>query len=489
MDENKSGTPNNSEDFDFDSFFNSIENFETFGAAPKEENEKEDKSAEFAPETNISEVPQTEPEIPAESLDFIDSAKQDIDNMLSDLAEPEPEPVAEPAAPAASEDDDSFQITIPLQDIKTQPLPVENYHSPSNYKPSVTYIPDDTIDINEIPGYEIKTKSTKKADSSKKKKKKKKASKSEIIRRVIFTLSILVILGSGGYLLKSYVLDPYMVKIKNEKAVGDLIDVDSIPQGTNQSEMWAEIKKKYPNVKFKSDMLLKYANLYAANSDLRGWISIPAFGIDMPLAQGADNSYYLKKDIYRKWTEYGVPFFDYRNNIYFLDRNTVIYGHNMKYSDKIFGMLEDYRTVDGFKRAPTIQCNTIYEDYTWKVYAAFITNSEAKDDNGYVFNYTFTRLNDDKFEEYIKEVDRRALYKTGVDMRADDTILTLSTCCYDFDSAKLVIIARLVRDGEGSDVDTSKASANPNPKYPQAWYDSYNKSNPYTNDPKWYATN
>ena len=66
-------------------------------------------------------------------------------------------------------------------------------------------------------------------------------------------------------------------------------------------------------------------------------------------------------------------------------------------------------------------------------------------------------------------------------------MLTLSTCCYDFDSAKIVVLARKVRDGESSEVDTSKAKTNPNPQYPQAWYDAYGKTNPYSNAAKWYA--
>ncbi len=89
--------------------------------------------------------------------------------------------------------------------------------------------------------------------------------------------------------------------------------------------------------------------------------------------------------------------------------------------------------------------------------------------------------------EYISEVDKRAFYKTGVDIQPGDSILTLSTCCYDFDSAKLVVVARQVRQGESTDVDTSKAVKNANPRYPQAWYDANDKTNPYANDTRWYA--
>ena len=103
----------------------------------------------------------------------------------------------------------------------------------------------------------------------------------------------------------------------------------------------------------------------------------------------------------------------------------------------------------------------------------------------YVFPYNFIDLPTEKFESYIKEIDKRKLYTTGVTLEPTDKILTLSTCCYDFDDAKLVVVARLKREGESVNVDTSKAYENPNPKYPQAWYDAMKKTNPYAEDARW----
>ena len=234
-------------------------------------------------------------------------------------------------------------------------------------------------------------------------------------------------------------------------------------------------------------MLAKYKQLYAINKDLKGWISIPGLEINLPIAQGKDNDYYLHRNIYGKRTNYGVPFFDYRiEDFKNLPRNTVVYGHNMHYDDYIFGMLENYREISGFKQAPVIECNTIYADYQWFVYAAFITNSKASQDNGYMLSYNFLDISTQKFTEYIKEIDKRKFYTTGVDILPTDKILTLSTCCYDFDEARLVIIARLRRDGESSMPDVSKAVKNENPKYPQAWYTANKKTNPYADDVGWY---
>lgn len=503
--------------------------------------------AEPAPaEPAPADIP-AEPEepLPPESLDFLDDSKRDIDDMLADMTA-EPEKAAGEEAdfqvdiPKHPVGNDSFSPAVTFipdetadleisrlyqeiqaekgaaadaADVPAEPAPVEA--APAEPVPAEPAFDEPVLPVESVPDEpapaapeepktviaepaKAETKAKKAAPKAKKsdkseaekpeksKKEKGKKNTAEVIRKTVLALAIITIIVSLGILAKTYLLDPYLSEKQRQEAADQLIGSDVVLSGTQEAEKWKELKALYPNVKFAPDMLIKYANLYAANQDMAGWITINNTGIDLPLVQGKDNSYYLRRNLYKKYTDYGVPFFDYRNDLYFLNRNTVVYGHNMRYSDKIFGMLENYKTIDGFKKAPLIQCNTIYEDYTWKVYAVFITNSEARDDNGYVFAYNFIQLDDAKFTSYIQEVNKRALYTTGVDINAGDNILTLSTCCYDFDSAKLVVVARLVRDGESTEVDTSLAKTNPNPKYPQAWYTAKGKTNPYANDPKWY---
>ncbi len=324
-------------------------------------------------------------------------------------------------------------------------------------------------------------------EKSKKNKKKNKEEKApvgagEIVRRIVLSLSIITIIVSLGILVNTYFIEPYRFKSDNDKIASEMNENIN----THSDATVNEAQNSTPDVDYPDGMLAKYASLYAANDDLRGWISIPGFQINLPIAQGKDNNYYLKKDIYGKYTRYGVPFFDYRiDNFTTLHRNTVIYGHNMRHDDLIFGMLENYRDINGFRQAPVIECNTIYGDHTWFVYAVFISNSDKADDNGYVFPYNFIDVGDAKFQQYIEEIDKRKLYTTGVDIAVTDKILTLSTCAYDFDDARLVVVARERREGESIAVDTSKAYKNNDPKFPQAWYDAYGKTNTHANETRW----
>ncbi len=333
------------------------------------------------------------------------------------------------------------------------------------------------------------TKEEKKARKKKEKEEKKNGEKTpvgagEIVRRIVLSLAILVIIASGVILVNTYIVQPALAK----KLINDTVsDLSSGMQQHGDAEIDSSISSKY-DVEFPAGMLAKYADLYASNTDLRGWISIPAFEINLPVVQGTDNDYYLKRNIYKKWTEYGVPFFDYRiaeTQFVSLPKNTVIYGHNMRSDDLIFGMLEEYRDIDGFKRAPVIECNTIYGDFKWVICGVFISNSKAEHDNNYVFPYNFIDCSDQKFAEYIVELEKRRFYDTGVDLAVTDKILTLSTCCYDFPDARLVVVARLLRDGESVSVDTSKAVKNPDPKSPQALCDALGKPNNYAYDARW----
>lgn len=434
---------------------------------------------QMAPVSEETYKPEKAPEIsvPEEDEDDFDY-EDELARLLGDEpeeSEQEQTEQAEESVQPEHEGNGGFVIDIPddgndyeaaAAEYDDEPLPV--------FEKTVGNIPDENEEI--ILGEQPEA-------SESEPEGKKKLGASEIIRRIVLAVSIITIIASSGVLANTYIIEPYKYK-KNEDLLASRLD-SGANEHSDASVDDVEITGS-ENTNYPTGMLAKYAQLYDVNSDLAGWISIPALEINLPVVQGTDNSYYLRRNIYKKRTDYGVPFFDYRiSDLKNLPRNTVVYGHNMRHDDLIFGMLENYREISGFRSAPVIECNTIYGDQLWFVYAVFITNSKASDDNGYLFPYNFIDVSDAKFAEYIKEIDKRKFYDTGVDINETDKILTLSTCCYDFDDARLVVVARMRRDGESSTVDTSKARENTNPKYPQAWYDANKKTNTYAGDARW----
>ena len=241
----------------------------------------------------------------------------------------------------------------------------------------------------------------------------------------------------------------------------------------------------------------KYKALYAANQNFVGWLSIPNASVDCAVYQADNNSFYLKKDLDGSYSRYGTVFMDAYDDVSDMKRNTVIYGHNFDddgeggYEDTIFGDIHQYLDVEFYRTAPVIEFNTIYQDYKWKVIGCFYTNGTTAGDNGYLFYYIATEMNDENFMDFIDEVNQRSYIHTAVDVQPTDKILTLSTCTYFFDrggsleNARCVLIARMVRDGESEEVDVAAATQNENPRYPQLYYDVFGGENPYRDDSKW----
>ncbi len=328
---------------------------------------------------------------------------------------------------------------------------------------------------------------------------KKKISTGEIVRRVVLTVSVIAIIVALLMLFNEWRLSRENDRLEDE--ISDLIITEATTEKNNKpkptdpdetttkpltpEQQWAEIKNEYPNVIFPAGLQLKYAKLYAQNQDFVGYLSAEGINMNLPIVQTDNDDYYLKKNFYGATTKYGCPFVTHTNNISTLDQNTIIFGHHMN-NGTVFGLLDAYKSIEGFKKAPVITFNTMYADYQWKVIAAFITNAEPAQDNGYVFRYYFPYLSSqDRFSVYLNEISQRSLYDTGVDVLPTDKILTLSTCSHEFTEARFVVVARLVRQGETDTVDTSLATVNPNPRYPQAYYDKKGKTNPYKNASRW----
>lgn len=298
------------------------------------------------------------------------------------------------------------------------------------------------------------------------------------------------ILVSGIYVGKKGI-EKFLVLRQEEKAHSDALLPDNIKKDLeklSEEEKWTYLYEKYPellDVKFPAGILFDYALYYAKNPQTIGYLKIDGTKIDTPVVQADNDKYYLRHDFNGNSTSYGAVFATYKAGFKPFDRNTLLYGHNM-FDGERFAALANYKSIDYFKKHPTIQFDTLFEKHQWKVYAVILTNGSTASNNGYFFDFTYDNCSDTCFEEYIEELDKRKLYETGVDLLPTDKLLTLCTCTYEFDDARLVVIARMVREGESEEVDTKLAKFKDTPvKYPESYYDNP-KSNPYKNDKKFY---
>ncbi len=284
-------------------------------------------------------------------------------------------------------------------------------------------------------------------------------SKNELIRKSIFILCVLIFLGCMGY-LSTKLFDS--VNHRNLAA--------------NLQSLLQDAPEFVPN---EWDYNPKLYNLYRENSDLIGYIKIDNTNVDFPVVQtekandkGHKGQYYLRKDFYGSYSMYGTPFLDYRCDaqVEIQSRNFIVYGHNVYDDGQMFSDLIKYRQLKFYKEHPVVHFDTLYGDADWLVVGVILTNAYEKD--GPVWDYNnFIDGDEAKTKEFLNQVAKRTMVVTGVDYNTNDHFLTLSTCSYDFTDARVVIVARQVREGEDiSSLDTSKAYYNSNPLMPDKWY-------------------
>lgn len=295
--------------------------------------------------------------------------------------------------------------------------------------------------------------------------------------KVLLSSFVLVLFVSGGFFGYSFWIS------YRQPAVPLPTEVQTDINGAT-----IDPRNQYQNMEFPDGLLDEFVDLYALNQDFAGYLSIQGLTgtLNVPVLQGTDNQFYASHDFYKKESSGGTPFLDYKNDLLDMNQNTVIYGSNIEKAYRS-SVMEDYKTIEGFQNQPLITYWSRYGVYYWKVYAVIVTNGKAQQDNDYIFYFNALQFRDaEHFEGYRRVLDQKKLYSTGVDLAYGDKLLTISAYDNSFEGAYTVIVARLTRQGESVDVDTSLAAAQDNPRYPQAWYDRRKLENPYSNAEKWF---
>ena len=243
----------------------------------------------------------------------------------------------------------------------------------------------------------------------------------EILRRIVLVLSILVFVACGTLLVLDYfpnVKTPDLTYAKEE-------DLFTNPEVLDDKK--EEIQKSVRELK-------------AENSDTVGFISIQGLNIDYPIVKGKDNDFYLKRNFYKKRDNKGSIFLDaYSNETQSL--NWLIYGHNMR-SRAMFGNLRDYKSKSFYKDHKSMII-TMHDDVAiYDVVAVCHTEIYPADDDHFKYHYYSNIFTESDYNEYVKNIKKIALYDTGITPVYGEQLVTLSTCRDSTGPRRIVIVAR-----------------------------------------------
>lgn len=227
----------------------------------------------------------------------------------------------------------------------------------------------------------------------------------EPLRRILLIVCVLVFVVCAGLIIRTLV----------EYAQADKIYEKS------REELFAVVEADVESAAFPVEV--DFDSLLAINPDIVGWIWLPDTTISYPLLLSKDNQDYLRHTYEGTANRAGSIFIDYRNQGDLSDRNTVIYGHNMK-NDAMFSSLSNFLEADFFAANPYFYILTPQAVYQYQILSAYQSDTNAT-------AYTWQFADDAAFATFVEEILTASAVQpplAAAEIGSDAKIVTLSTC-------------------------------------------------------------
>lgn len=259
----------------------------------------------------------------------------------------------------------------------------------------------------------------------------------KIIPTIIITLSLIT------YLISIFILSRWYVQSERNKKFGE-----SLIQSTKEiAEDESKFNEEYKNLQLDSygdySSNISYANIdlqsyIHQNTETVGWIIVNGTNISYPVVQHSDNDYYLNHDFYKRSTNIGWVFADYRNNFEYLDNNTIIYAHNL-INRTMFGQLP-YLLRDSWQKNNNnhyIKLATKKHNSIWQIFSVYKVAPTT--------DYLQVRFySAENYQKFLNTIKNRSAYNFSTEVTEKDRIITLSTCD-DTGTKRVVVHAKLIK--------------------------------------------
>lgn len=173
------------------------------------------------------------------------------------------------------------------------------------------------------------------------------------------------------------------------------------------------------------------------NPDIAAWLYYESTNINYPVVKGKDNDYYLTVGFDNTWAVGGTLFIDCITERPFEQFNTVIYGHHMK-DGSMFGDIKKLKDPEYAEEHPVFDLITPEGKYHLRICAFLNQPSDSK-----VYNTNYSDDDTEGKQAYLDEVLETASYVTDEPVTVDDRLVILSTCAYEYQNARYVVVTRM----------------------------------------------
>jgi len=260
----------------------------------------------------------------------------------------------------------------------------------------------------------------------------------KIIAFLVFLMSMSMMVYSGNQLITTEQVyqEGNAVYEDLRNIVRESQPVDSTEPQTSMDKQ-PESTEKLPADTAKAyipKLGINFDTLRTVSKDAAAWLYCPDTAIDYPVMQADDYAYYLYHLPGGTNNANGSLFIDYNCAPDFSDSLTVIYGHNMK-SGSMFGSLTEYKNQKYYNKHPFMYLYMEEESYWIELLYGCVIGAGQWRERAFMYKENLDALL--AYAAYNTTFESNTVYAEG------DRIVAMSTCSYDFENARYVLIGIL----------------------------------------------
>ena len=275
---------------------------------------------------------------------------------------------------------------------------------------------------------------------------------------IVIVLFLVAIIGFSAYQIISglnvyrgideyydTVDEQYVVETVSAPEVSQASEVTQVPENSAEAEPSALEEEGIPEMIVEEEVVevapiqVDFDTLLADAPDTVGWLYSLDGEINLPVVQGEDNQYYLRRLPNGDYSFGGSLFLDYLATSDFSDTISFIYGHNMR-NGSMLQPITAYQKQAYYDTYPVMYLLTPDQNYKLEVFSGYVTDVESD-------AYTYNFASDEEKEGYIQMLQNMSDFSSPVDVSAEDEILCLSTCTYEYEDARYVLFSRMIPIG------------------------------------------
>ena len=250
--------------------------------------------------------------------------------------------------------------------------------------------------------------------------------------RALYYLILLVLLGIlvfSAVKIISYFKQQADASDAQQEITDNYITPGTTPNSDGDSTGDGDDSSASPSTTDPDTITVDFNSMIADYPDVVGYIYCANTNLKNPIQYGKGNDYYLTHDSKGNTNNNGSIFMEAINSSSFSDGNTIIYGHNMK-SGLMFADLTKYKDKSYYSSHPYIYIYTPSQNYRLDLYAGFVCEH-----NDEVYSTSLT-------QDQLKAMAAKSTFVSNIGTPTGKTV-TLSTCSYEFDNARYVVIGAL----------------------------------------------